>query len=77
ADIPESVEVYSEAEPGVRMALKIDTSQCCVGVPALRDARLRLAAAGQGRLGSPFRMTLPPVRRTAGDWGMSTHGSRV
>src|SRR5688500_7241178 len=33
--------------------------------------RLRRAAAGQGRLGSPFRVTLPPVRSSAGDWGMS------
>jgi hypothetical protein len=38
ADIPGSVEVYFGAEPGVRMALKIDTLQCSVGVAALREA---------------------------------------
>ena len=32
-----SVDVHSEGEPDVRMALKIDTWQCSVGVAALRD----------------------------------------
>jgi predicted ATPase/class 3 adenylate cyclase len=39
------------------MALEIDTLHCSVGVASLRDARLRRDAAGQGGLGSPFRMT--------------------
>ena len=43
--------------------------QCSVGVAVLRERRLRRAAASQGRLGSPFRVTLPPVRSSAGDWG--------
>jgi hypothetical protein len=59
------------------MALEIDTLQCSVGVAAPRDARLRRGAAGQGGLGSPFRMSLPLVRSSAGDWGMSGRGSRV
>ena len=33
-----SVDVCSGAEPGVRVALKIDALQCSVGVAALRDA---------------------------------------
>ena len=41
------------------MALEIDTLHCSVGVASLRDARLRCGAAGQGGLGSPFRMTRP------------------
>ena len=59
------------------MALKIDTLQCSGGVAALRDAGCGVRAAGQGCLGSPFRMTLPLVRSSAGDWGMSVRGSRV
>jgi hypothetical protein len=34
---PGSVDAYSGGDPDVRMALKIDTWQCSVGVAALRD----------------------------------------
>jgi hypothetical protein len=69
--------LYSGAESGVRMTLKIDILQCSVSVAALRDTGCCVGAAHLGRLGSPFRMTLPAVRSSAGDWGMSRRGSQV
>ena len=59
------------------MALKIDTLQCSVGVAALREAGCGVLRPVSVVLGSPFLMRLPPVRSSAGDWGMGIRGSRV
>ena len=45
ADIP-GVDVYSGAEPAVRMALKIDTLQCSVGAERTSAARKSDCSAG-------------------------------
>jgi hypothetical protein len=61
---------------GVRMALETHT-------PAMQLARRRSgtpATAWCGRSGSfalPLRMTLPVVRRSLGEWGMSIGGRRI
>ncbi len=72
-----SVDVYSGAGPGVRMALKIDTLQMQRWRGGARRRRLRRAGPVRVILGSPLRMTLPAVRSSAGDWGMSVRGSGV
>ena len=44
---------------------------------AVPDLVVRRGAAGRGGLGWPVWMSLPPVRSSAGDWGMSMRGSRL